>query len=110
MRIFELETVFPQGKYKGKTLENTFDEDPTFIEDCLLNDKTFLLAERALREMKKLNPEFAFSMDALESNDVKWTRYDLQRDNVFLETPLAEDIEEDIDFDNLDAFEDFDVF
>lgn len=110
MQIFELDTVFPKGKYKGQSVVLTFNDDPTFIEDCLLNDKTFLLAERALRELKKINPDFAFSMDALESNDMKWTRYDLQQDNVFLETPLTEDIEKNLDFDNLEGFEDFDVF
>ena len=98
MKVFDLSTVFPKGKYKGKSLQDVFDKDPEFVEDCLLNDTNFLVGEKAIRSMRKLNPEFSFSMDALEINERKWSNYETIQDNEFEEDPFNGELDLDPGF------------
>lgn len=113
MKIFDLNTVFPHGKYKGKSLQDVFGADPDFVEECLLNDTTFLVNEKAIRSMRKINPEFSFSMDALEINERKWANYDSIQDTEFEEEPFDDDLDANFeleDFDNDPLDDDFDDF
>lgn len=80
MKIFDLDTEFSSGKYKGQTLQDVFDKDPDFVGQVLLDDNKFLIGEKAMRDLRKLKPDFQFSEDALESHDRRWMRFDAMSD------------------------------
>ena len=51
--MYKLDTILPFGKYKGKTVEQVLEIDPTYIRWCLENIEAF--------EMSNWGREFALS-------------------------------------------------
>lgn len=89
MTFYDLDTVFGFGKYKGDTVREVFERDPAYIEHCLVNVDEFLVEDFVLDDLKELNPEFAFSAEALAQVDEKWARYESdaynEEDNFYLD-------------------------
>jgi hypothetical protein len=66
MNFFDLDTEFESGKYEGLTLEEVFQKDPKFVEQCLLKIDDFNLSDDVMEELKAIDDEFVFSPDALK--------------------------------------------
>ena len=113
MNFFDLDTEFESGKYEGMTLEEVFQKDPKFVEQCLLKMDGFNLSDDVMEELKAIDDEFEFSADALKKREEKfqlWEQENDEEDDDFYD----KDLEEFMDFNGQDdeAIEDdeFDEF
>jgi hypothetical protein len=61
MKLFSLNTKFPFGKYKGKTLSEVSTLDLSYISWCLLNIETFIINPEIYKELKYNFSDFEFT-------------------------------------------------
>lgn len=72
MTIYDLDTVFTFGKYKGETLREVFERNPTYVDYCLVNVDEFLVEDSTLDELREINPDYVISDEAMGQLDEKW--------------------------------------
>ncbi|MBK7427000.1 MAG: hypothetical protein IPI60_08215 [Saprospiraceae bacterium] len=92
MEFYELETEFTFGKYQGKTLEEVYEIDPAFIDECLIKYDHFNLSDDTLEELKEINPNHKFSEDFFEKREQKFAKW--EEENPDDETDLEVDADE----------------
>lgn len=66
MRVYDmvsLESRFTFGRYRGLTLADVIDLNPTYVVWCVLTVLEFRLHDTALEEMQQVYPYFPFSYD-----------------------------------------------
>ncbi len=80
MNFFDLDTEFESGKYEGLTLEEVFQKDPKFVEQCLLKMEDFNISDDVMEELKAIDDEFEFSAEALQKRDEKFQQWEQEQD------------------------------
>lgn len=68
--------LFYFGKYKGKTIEDVFIENPDYLEWTINNIDGFVLTPNAINYLNKLKPEFQFQESTLNKNKEKYDKQD----------------------------------
>jgi hypothetical protein len=63
MKSYELDTEFTFGKYKGKTVRQMLDLQPTYIDWCSINLDHFHIAENIIEEIRNIKPDFLISTE-----------------------------------------------
>lgn len=115
MNFYDLDTEFEFGKYEGQTLEEVFQKDPKFIEQCLIKVDDFNLSDDVMEELKAIDDEFEFSPEALKRREEKFQLWEQENDEDE-EDFYDKDLEEFMDFNgqddgesiNDDEFDEFD--
>lgn len=74
MKYYELESIFTFGKHIGKTLEEVYKINPSYVEWCVVNLDHFLLNEEVFDQLIELSPSFQFSQQALNILQTNWDR------------------------------------
>src|SRR5690606_21217986 len=102
-------------KYQGKTLEEVYDIDPAFIDECLIKYDHFNLSDDTLEELKEINPNHKFSEAFFEKREQKFAKW--EEENPEEDTELGVDADEFDDdsfytteFDTFDDLEEDDSF
>jgi hypothetical protein len=80
MNFFDLDTEFESGKYEGMTLEEVFQKDPKFVEQCLLKMEDFNISDDVMEELKAIDDEFEFSAESLQKRDEKFQQWEQEQD------------------------------
>jgi hypothetical protein len=115
MNFYDLDTEFEFGKYEGQTLEEVFQKDPKFVEQCLLKMDDFNISDDVMEELKAIDDEFAFSEESLKKREEKFALFEEESDDEdeFYDKDLEEfmdfngtDDEEDVVDDEFDEFDD----
>ena len=58
MENYYLEREFTFGKFKGKTVEEVLDLQPSYIDWCIINLEHFYISESVLQGIKRFKPDF----------------------------------------------------
>ncbi len=115
MEFYELETEFTFGKYLGKTLEEVYEIDPAFIDECLIKYDHFNLSDDTLEELKEINPNHKFSEEFFEKREQKFAKWEEEHpeDDTDLEVD-ADEFDDDsfytTEFDTFEDLEEDDTF
>lgn len=99
MKIYELQTPFTFGKYKGKTMENIVKIQPSYINWCSMNLDHCILPQHILDSLFLLNPEFNLS----EMEENKRMAKELKWDQAYLEDEVEEEIDNEHEYHNPDV-------
>ncbi|MDR2126452.1 MAG: hypothetical protein LBP63_06460 [Prevotellaceae bacterium] len=79
MKLYDFNTVFHFGIYKGETLIDIFEDDPDYIVWCIIHLDHFLISEDLITEMQLINPNFTLSpeaQDILNEKQEEYNEYD----------------------------------
>lgn len=68
---YTITSQFYFGKYKGKTVEDVFYENPAYIEWTISNLDKFFLTPDAFNYLNKLKPDFQFKDSTITLNTAK---------------------------------------
>jgi hypothetical protein len=68
MKAYDLGTRFTFGKYEGKTLEDVFQQDPAYVEKCLLTVEDFAIDEKSVQKLFEKFPDVDISDAAIDTN------------------------------------------
>jgi len=99
MNFYDLDTEFDFGKYEGQTLEEVFQKDPAFIEQCLLKVEDFNLSDDVLEELKAIDDEFSFSDAAMLKREEKFAKWENEEEE---DEFYDKDLEEFMDLNGAD--------
>ena len=64
MRAYDLNSKVDFGKHKGQKLKEIIQNDPNYIEWCMLNLDHFRLSDKTLDEIRRLDSTFKLSLEA----------------------------------------------
>jgi hypothetical protein len=98
MKAYDLNTPFTFGKYEGKTLEEVFDKDPSYIEKCMISVDDFSLDEKSLQLLFEKYPDHELSNEAIDKNLEKLDMDDDADDLDFPEELYEDDFDDDDEF------------
>jgi hypothetical protein len=106
MKAYDLGTRFTFGKYEGKTLEEVFQQDASYVEKCLLTVEDFAIDEKSVQRLFEKFPEVDISDAAIDTNLDKLDAIEME-DGEFLFAEEGYD-EEDMGDDSMteDGFDD----
>jgi len=114
MKIYDLETTFDFGEFKGKALKDVFANDPEYVEECILDIPDFCIDPSNIDSLEDLHPEFAFSEEAVEKLEQRFEAFNSEEiepdrfENFNLEDLSDIGIEDlDDDFDDLSGEVDY---
>ena len=105
MKAYDLSSRFTFGKYEGRTLEEVFKEDPSYVEKCMLTVEDFTVDERAIQQLFERYPEVEVSDAAIDANLDKLDALDAEDDDLLFGEEAYDDNE---DFEGVEEGEDFD--
>ena len=71
MKFYDLNTEFTFGKYKGNTIRQILDFQPSYLDWCAINLDHFVMSDDEIEELNKIKPTFAFSAEGIEKMDKK---------------------------------------
>jgi hypothetical protein len=94
MKAYDLNTRFTTGKYEGKTLEEVFQQDTSYIEKCLIGDEDFAIGDKTIQKLFEKYPEIDLSDEAIDKNLDKLDSMEMDDDDL--------DFDEDIYDEDLD--------
>ena len=66
-KIYEWHDRFDFGKYKGEHIDEVFQKDPAFLEECLNKNADFHVTINTCNHLEKLIDGFTFSEQARKS-------------------------------------------
>lgn len=101
MKAYDLNTRFTFGKYEGKSLDEVFQQDPAYVEKCMMTVEDFAVDEKSIQKLFEKYPEVDISDSAIDTNLDKLDSMDMDDDD-----DLFDDSEEGYDEEDLDEFED----
>lgn len=84
MKSYDLDTLFTFGKYEGKTLKEIIEQEPDYLDWCVINLDHFYLSDDMVEEITKINKNFKLSDIALEKLKEKYQNFEsdhYERDN-----------------------------
>lgn len=64
MNYYNINTTFYFGKYKGKTVKDVLDIQPSYLNWCAENLDKFIISEADAKEMKRYSSRFFLSSEA----------------------------------------------
>jgi hypothetical protein len=75
MKIYNIETVFTFGRYKGKSIAEVLKTDHDYITWCIMNVDNFILTEQIFQDFKDKGYQFhvyhAFGFEPIEIDELK---------------------------------------
>jgi hypothetical protein len=71
MRTYTLSTILSFGKFKGKTLLEVLEIQPSYIDWCVINLEHFFLPSSAIDAILSLKPSFSFSIEGEKALKLK---------------------------------------
>jgi len=98
MKAYDLNTSFTFGKYEGKSLDEVFRTDPSYVEKCMMTVDDFAVDEKAIQKLFEKYPDTELSDSAVDANLDKLDALDGGDDDFFAQDELYDDD----DFDELD--------
>ncbi|MEY2922298.1 MAG: hypothetical protein RL108_920 [Bacteroidota bacterium] len=72
MKNYELNSILTFGKYKGLSLLQVFELNPSYVDWCILNLDHFNIEEDVFYELQSLNSLFQFSEKSLHKLQSSW--------------------------------------
>ncbi len=72
MKNYELNSILTFGKYKGLSLLQVFELNPSYVDWCILNLEHFNIEEDVFYELQSLNSLFQFSEKSLHKLQSSW--------------------------------------
>ncbi len=99
MKFYDVDAVFTFGKYEGKSLAEVYVKDPKYLNFCSENIDEFYVSPAVMKELKSAK----FKADEIEFDDFD------DEDEMFDEEEIEELEEVDLDDDNFDWEEDFEL-
>jgi hypothetical protein len=100
MKAYDLNTRFTFGKYEGKTLDEVFQQDPEYVEKCMMTVEDFAVDEKSIQKLFEKYPDVDISDGAIDTNLDKLDQMDDDDDDLF------DDEEDSYDEEDLDEFDD----
>jgi hypothetical protein len=91
------------GKYKGRTVSETLDLSPSYIDWCMREVDRFILSESAMESIRKSHPRFRLSSVAIQKQAEKLQAKALA-DEEQAEAESAAECDDECRSDNLDSF------
>lgn len=91
MKAYDLNTRFTTGKYEGKTLEEVFQQDTSYIEKCLISDEDFAIGDKAIQKLFEKYPEIDLSDEAIDKNLDKLDSIEMDDDDMDFDDDVYED-------------------
>lgn len=79
MELYDIDTIYSFGKYKGKSLLDVSMENAMYIEWCLINVNSFAITEKAAEIIKIIYPKFlskSNSDEILMEKILRYNRYE----------------------------------
>jgi hypothetical protein len=64
MKFYTLNSEFAFGKFKGKTVKEVLELQPTYLEWFAINLDHFYITDEAITELKESQPDFNFTDEA----------------------------------------------
>jgi hypothetical protein len=98
MKAYDLNTSFTFGKYEGKTLEDVFKTDPTYVEKCMITVDDFAVDEKSIQKLFEKYPDTELSDQAVDANLDKLDAMDSSDDEFF----TGEEVYSDDDYEDFD--------
>jgi len=98
MKAYDLNTSFTFGKYEGKTLDDVFKTDPSYVEKCMITVDDFAIDEKAIQQMFEKYPDNELSDQAVDANLDKLDGMENPDDEFF----IGEEVYSDDDYDEFD--------
>ena len=71
MKNYNLDSIFTFGKFKGKTVKEVIELQPSYLDWCLKSIDSFSISENVITEIKANKPDFTFSSEALQKISIK---------------------------------------
>ncbi len=71
MITYELESSLNFGKFKGSTIKEIADLEPSYLNWCAINIDDFYLSEVVIHQIKEFFPTFILSNEAISALNVK---------------------------------------
>lgn len=81
MKFYTLETEFTFGKFRGKTLIDVMNEDPSYLDWCLINLDHFYISNETLEAIRQIKPNFNFSENAEEKRLEKYQELEAEQND-----------------------------
>lgn len=84
MKFYTLDTEFAFGEFKGNTVRQTIEIQPTYLDWCTLNLDHFYISDEVIEEIKSTKPEFKLSDEGIKKLNEKyeiWKNEQEQGDN-----------------------------
>jgi hypothetical protein len=72
MKNYELNSILTFGKYKGLSIQQVFELNPSYVDWCILNLEHFNIEEDVFYELQSLNSLFQFSEKSLHKLQSSW--------------------------------------
>ncbi|MGZ5244116.1 MAG: exodeoxyribonuclease X C-terminal domain-containing protein [Bacteroidia bacterium] len=91
MKAYDLKTRFTTGKYEGKTLEEVFQQDTSYIEKCLIADEDFAIGDKTIQKLFEKYPEIDLSDEAIDKNLDKLDSIEMDDDDLDFDEDVYED-------------------
>ena len=114
MKAYDLNSRFTFGKYEGKTLEDVFQQDPAYVEKCMVSEEDFSVDEKSIQKLFEKYPDIEISDAAIDANLDKLDALDTDDDDLMFSEggayeeefedfdDIADKLEKDDEFDDLD--------
>jgi hypothetical protein len=68
---YELESSLNFGKFKGSTIKEIAELEPSYLNWCAVNIDQFYLSEEVIDQIKELCPAFILSNEAISALNIK---------------------------------------
>jgi hypothetical protein len=76
MKYYNLDTEFTFGKFKGKTIMDILDLQPTYLDWCAINLDHFYISDDVVDEIKAIKPEFTLTEEGKQKLDDKYKTWE----------------------------------
>lgn len=76
MKFYTLDTEFTFGKYKGKTVREIIEIQPTYLEWCAINLDHFYISDEIIEEIKVIKPDFTITEEGQQKLAEKYSNWE----------------------------------
>lgn len=76
MKFYTLDTEFTFGKFKGHTVRQILDLQPSYIDWCAINLDHFYITENVISEIKTIKPGFSLTTEGQQKLDEKYSNWE----------------------------------
>jgi len=76
MKFYNLDTKFTFGKFKGKTLKDILDLQPSYLDWCVINLDHFYISDEVLEEIKAIKPDFTLTEESKQKLADKYSTWE----------------------------------
>lgn len=79
MKFYRLDTEFTFGKYKGKTVKEIIEIQPTYLEWCAINLDHFYISDEIIEEIKVIKPDFTITEEGQQKLAEKYSNWESEQ-------------------------------